>query len=220
MHNFLRNLLLATMALTATTAFATQEDTLNRGEVEHLIAEYENSGEGRWGVEAPPETIQYEIITDGDSITQGEVESALSQLQNQLTDYASSFVGTPYRWGATGPKRFDCSGFTSWVFKHFGYDIGRTSRNQSAKGQKIGLDEVRVGDLMFFSRPGTGKNVGHVGMVVDVSPEDGSLKFIHASSRKGVTVQKYPDNGYYQRRFLHVRRVIDEPQEQANNEKA
>lgn len=149
-------------------------------------------------------------VEQGDSITVEEVESAMQALQRDLVEYAKRYIGTPYRYGATGPKRFDCSGFTSWVFNNFGYDIGRTSRNQSASGEKVELSEVRVGDLMFFSRPRGGKTVGHVGMVIDVNSEDGTLQFIHASTSKGVTVTQFPDSGYFNRRFLHVGRVVDE----------
>ena len=120
------------------------------------------------------------------------------------------FLGTKYVWGAKGPKAFDCSGFTGYVFKNFGYNIGPNSTTQATRGKKIDIAEARVGDLMFFSRPGTGRRVGHVGVVIETNPEDGTLKFIHASGKKGVTIQQFPDRGYYNRRFLHARRVIDE----------
>ncbi len=155
------------------------------------------------------EIVEFEIDAE-DGVTIDEVEQALQALQSDLTDYAKKFLGTKYVWGAKGPKAFDCSGFTGYVFKNFGYDIGPCSRVQATRGEKVDIKDARVGDLMFFSRPGGGKTVGHVGMVIDVDPENGSLKFIHASSKKGVTIQQFPDSGHYNRRFLQVRRVIDD----------
>lgn len=136
--------------------------------------------------------------------------SLLSSLRNNIADYARGFMGTPYVWGAKGPRAFDCSGFTGYVFKNFGVNIGSHSRAQATYGKQVDIADAKVGDLMFFSRPKGGKTVGHVGMVVDVDRDNGTLKFIHASSRKGVVVQQFPDNGHYNKRFLQIRRVIDE----------
>lgn len=158
----------------------------------------------------PDGAVEIDVVLP-DDVSDDEAEAALRQLQDELTEYARKYLGTRYVWGAKGPNAFDCSGFTGYVFRNFGYDIGANSRIQATRGKKVDIKDARVGDLMFFSRPKGGKTVGHVGMVIDVNP-DGSLKFIHASSRKGVTIQQFPDNGHYNRRFLQVRRVIDENQ--------
>lgn len=70
------------------------------------------------------------------------------------------------------------------------------------------MADVRPGDLIFFSGRAGGSRVGHVGMVAEVNPENGTMTFIHASTRRGVVMQKYPDGGYYSRHFLKFRRVI------------
>ena len=49
-------------------------------------------------------------------------------------------------------------------------------------------------------------------MVIDVDRKNGTLKFIHASTSKGVVIQNYPDGAYYSRHFLHVQRVIEAEQ--------
>ena len=61
---------------------------------------------------------------------------------------------------------------------------------------------------MFFSGRGNRKSVGHVGIVVDVDHETGKVKFIHAATSKGVSIDTYPDGGYYSKRFLHIQRVL------------
>lgn len=130
------------------------------------------------------------------------------ELTGEIIDYATKHLGRPYRSGAKGPSSFDCSGFTSYVFKKFDIALSPSSRTQYTQGRKISLDEVRPGDLLFFAGRRGGKTVGHVGMAVDVN-EDGSIKFIHAATSKGITYGKYPDGGYYSKRYIGARRVID-----------
>lgn len=130
------------------------------------------------------------------------------ELTGEIIDYATKHLGRPYRSGAKGPSAFDCSGFTSYVFKKFDIALSPSSRTQYTQGRKISLDEVRPGDLLFFAGRRGGKTVGHVVMAVDVN-EDGSIKFIHAATSKGITYGKYPDDGYYSKRYIGARRVID-----------
>lgn len=150
----------------------------------------------------------WEMLGEDDGL--GEDFGSLSALQTDLVDYASSFIGTRYRHGAKGPKAFDCSGFTSYVFKNFGMSLSSSSRAQGVQGRQIGKDEVMVGDLMFFSGRRGGKTIGHVGMVVDVDEVTGKIKFIHAATSQGVVIQSFPDGGYYSQRFLQFRRVLDD----------
>ncbi len=111
-------------------------------------------------------------------------ETDNGELINQLKDFASKYLGTRYRRGSSGPKAFDCSGFIGFVFKNFGFNLSRSSSTQYHKGEKVEKDDLRPGDLMFFSgRGGNKSRVGHVAMVVDVNP-DGSCTFIHASTPK------------------------------------
>ncbi len=136
-----------------------------------------------------------------------EDESDEKLLADKLTTFASKFVGTRYSRGASGPKAFDCSGFVGYVFRQFGIKLSRSSSTQFNEGVKINRDELKPGDLMFFSGRAGNKSVGHVAMVVDVK-SDGSCVFIHASSSKGVTYQKFPDSGYYSKRYIGAKRII------------
>ena len=76
--------------------------------------------------------------------------------------------------------------------------------------KKINIDNLEPGDLLFFSCNSSGRgNVGHVAIVAEVNKDNGTCKFIHASVKKGVTFQNFPDGGYYDRHFIGARRVLD-----------
>ncbi|WP_285822859.1 C40 family peptidase [Duncaniella freteri] len=132
-----------------------------------------------------------------------------SELVDQMKEFAAKYLGTRYRLGATGPNQFDCSGFIGYVFRNFGFNLNRDSRSQYLQGEHIDKGEIKPGDLLFFSSRSSGKgSVGDVAMVVDVN-NDGSCRFIHASSSKrGVVYQNFPDNGYYSRHFIGAKRII------------
>lgn len=81
---------------------------------------------------------------------------------NAVIAYASNFLGTPYLWGGTTPSGFDCSGFTQYVYRHFGVSLGRTTYDQINNGYAVSKDQLQPGDLVFF---GTGSPT-HVGIYV------------------------------------------------------
>jgi cell wall-associated NlpC family hydrolase len=74
---------------------------------------------------------------------------------------AMTKLGQPYKWGAEGPSRFDCSGLVSWAFKQVGVTLPRSSRQQAHVGTPVSRSELRPGDLVFFYQP-----VSHVGIYV------------------------------------------------------
>jgi cell wall-associated NlpC family hydrolase len=76
-------------------------------------------------------------------------------------------VGKPYRWGATGPATFDCSGLTRFAYAHAGLTLPRTSRQQWSAGRHVQVDGLRPGDLVFFAHdPADPATIHHVGMYV------------------------------------------------------
>ena len=125
---------------------------------------------------------------------------------DSVLDEAFSHLGARYRRGHSGPNAFDCSGFTSYVFKNMGIELNRSSRAQYSDGEAVDKDELRTGDLVFFTGSNTRGPIGHVGIVVDVDPISGSFNFIHAST-KGVKVSNSKEQ-YYSRRYVGARRVM------------
>lgn len=121
-----------------------------------------------------------------------------------LLKEARSHLGKRYRAGAKGPSSFDCSGFSSYVFNQFGYKLSPSSRAQYTQGTPVKRSELRPGDLVFFTSRRSGKNVGHVGIVVSAK-SDGSFNFIHAA-RTGIKVDNCA--GYYEGRYIGARRIL------------
>lgn len=90
---------------------------------------------------------------------------------NSIILYSYQFLGIPYVWGGETPTGFDCSGLTSYVYRHFGYEIGRTTYEQIYAGISVPLNDLKPGDLLFW---GDVKAPHHVGMYI------GGDKYIQA----------------------------------------
>ena len=151
---------------------------------------------------------QYEEIDNFDFLYDNEAygeDFEYSQIDDMLNE-AFSHLGARYRRGHSGPNSFDCSGFTSYVFKNMGIELNRSSRSQYTQGEAVDKDELRTGDLVFFTGSNSRGPIGHVGIVVDVDHVDGSFNFIHASI-KGVKVSNSKER-YYSRRYVGARRVM------------
>ncbi|GCD09159.1 C40 family peptidase [Clostridium tagluense] len=117
-----------------------------------------------------------------------------------LISYAYDFIGKPYVWGASGPKSFDCSGFTKYVYNAFGVDLPHYTGSQIGEGSSVPRDNLKQGDLIFFNTDGP---VSHVGIYA------GDGEFIHASSgSRKVTVSNL-DKSYYNERFAGARRILN-----------
>ncbi len=154
------------------------------------------------------EEQQYEEIDNYDFIYDNENngEDVEFSLIDDVLDEAFSHLGARYRRGQSGPNAFDCSGFTSYVFKNMGIELNRSSRAQYTQGEAVSKNDLRTGDLVFFTGSSPRGPIGHVGIVVDVDKVDGSFNFIHASI-KGVKVSN-SDERYYARRYVGARRVM------------
>lgn len=128
-----------------------------------------------------------------------------SKMIGDLLNEAQKHIGKKYVHGTHGPNTFDCSGFTSYVYKQFGYNISPGSRIQYTQGTPVARNDLRKGDLVFFTSRSSGKNVGHVGIVWEADNEKGTFKFIHASVR-GVKISDF--EGYYVPRYVGAKRII------------
>lgn len=120
-------------------------------------------------------------------------------LRSELLANARKKLGCSYVYATAGPRTFDCSGFTSYIYKQSGYSLIRGSADQPSQGIIVSRDGLQVGDLLFFSGS-KGGGIGHVGMYA------GDGKMIHADSR-GVVCTPLTER-YYAQRFVCARRII------------
>jgi len=127
---------------------------------------------------------------------------------NDLVDFAETLQGIPYKYGSTNPKiGFDCSGFISYVFNHFGISVPRSSIGFTHLEKEIKLKEAKRGDIILFTgTDSTRRLVGHMGIIT--SDKGQNHEFIHSTSGKAYSVTKTPLNRYYQGRFVKVIRIF------------
>ncbi|MDE6832343.1 MAG: C40 family peptidase, partial [Muribaculaceae bacterium] len=134
-------------------------------------------------------------------------EPGVSQIVEDILAEAGNYLGIRYRRGGKTPAGFDCSGFTGYIFKQFGYRLGASSSDQYARdGVAVPNDDIRPGDLVFFKGRSKG-TVGHVGIAVDRDPATGVVTFIHSATSSGIRYDR-TSAPYYKQRFLGARRVV------------
>lgn len=136
--------------------------------------------------------------------SQGYVSQARQGLKsvntNALIQYAEQFMGLPYIWGGTTPNPgFDCSGFTQYVYAHFGIYMGRVTWDQFAEGVPVSRDQLQPGDLVFFSTYAQGAS--HVGIYI------GNDEMID-SEDAGLIITPIFSNSYWAPRYIGARDFI------------
>jgi cell wall-associated NlpC family hydrolase len=126
---------------------------------------------------------------------------------NAVVNFAQTLIGIPYLYGSTNPnKGFDCSGFITYVFNHFGIAVPRSSIDFTGVGKEILVANAKRGDIILFTGTDpTERFVGHMGIVISNAD---SLRFIHSSSGKANGVTITPLNKYYLGRFMKTIRVF------------
>lgn len=141
------------------------------------------------------------------NITNVEPEKSQNSSNNssigaQVVEYAKQYLGYKYVSGGSSPSSgFDCSGFTCYVFKHFGISLNRVSGAQASNGIAVDRDSLQLGDLILFNDNNNSK-IGHVGIYI------GGNQFIHAANgKKGVVITSLSDS-YYTKRYVCARRVV------------
>ena len=125
--------------------------------------------------------------------------SGTSEKRAAVLEYAAQFLGTPYVYGGSTPSGFDCSGFTSYVFKNTVGSIPRVAQAQFDATTRVSMDELLPGDLVFFGS--SASSISHVGIYV------GDNQFIH-SPHTGDVVKYDSLTGSYASRFQGGGRVI------------
>ena len=130
--------------------------------------------------------------------------SSTSTSGQKVVEYAMQYKGYKYVYGGTSPQKgFDCSGFTSYVYKNFGYSLSRSSGGQANNGTRVEKKDLQPGDLVIYKNQSLTK-IGHVGIYI------GNNKMIHASEPGvGVTITDIDSKAHkYPQRFVMGRRII------------
>jgi len=129
-----------------------------------------------------------------------------SEEVDQIINFAKKYLGTPYHYAGSTPSGFDCSGFIYYVMGNFGMEVTRSSYGLAEFGETVKLADIRPGDLMFFKgRDVHSTRVGHVALVIEVTPD--AIRFIHASTSRGVTIDNFKSSKYYIPRFIKAKRL-------------
>ena len=115
---------------------------------------------------------------------------------SEVVAYAKKYLGSKYVYGGTSPKGFDCSGFTQYVYKHFGVSLNRTAAAQYSNGKSV--SELQTGDLVMFGKSG----INHVGIYISGG------QFIHAANPSRGVVTDTLLSGYYKTNYVGARRIF------------
>ena len=151
-------------------------------------------------------SIKAENITpmEEQEVTQSENQTTSSSgtTGTAVVEYAKQYLGYKYVSGGASPSTgFDCSGFTSYVYKHFGITLNRSSKDQIKNGVAVEKSNLQPGDIVIFNNSAN-TVIGHVGIYV------GGDNFIHAANpSEGVRITSL-SSSYYKIRYVGARRVI------------
>ncbi len=146
-------------------------------------------------MEAPRKTTQ-ETENKQDKVTTSE--KASSGNGSSVVAKAKQYIGSKYVYGGSSPSGFDCSGFTSYVYKQFGVSLSRTAAAQYSNGTSVNRGNLQAGDLVMFGKSG----INHVGIYI------GGGQMVHAANpSRGVTIDTI-NSGYYNNNYVGARRVM------------
>ncbi len=127
------------------------------------------------------------------------------EMIDSLILFGKQYLGLAYRYGGTTPAGFDCSGYVSYLFGHFGYRLPTSSSAMATVGEEVDYKDARKGDLILFKgRSTSSSRVGHVALII--GKDSLGVQMMH-SCRRGVKIDRYPQMEYYRARFVGVRRV-------------
>lgn len=147
------------------------------------------------------------ITTNTTTKVENEQLTTAPVSRHELVLYAKSLIGIPYKYASTDPAEgFDCSGFITYVFNHFNWEVPRSSVDFTNVGKQINPLIAKEGDLILFT--GTNDSVRIVGHMGIITQNTDTLKFIHSTSGRayGVTISNLTE--HYQKRFVKVIRIF------------
>ena len=162
-----------------------QEITTSRSST---TARKENSANTKKAVQEPTQTTSTSTNTSTEASKKGAT----------VVQTAQNYIGSRYVYGATGPNSFDCSGFTSYIYRQHGVSLNRTAAGQYSNGTAVARGDLQPGDLVMFGKSG----INHVAIYI------GGGSIVHAAnSKRGVTVDTI-NSGYYNNNYVGARRII------------
>ncbi|MBQ7714184.1 MAG: SH3 domain-containing protein [Oscillospiraceae bacterium] len=119
----------------------------------------------------------------------------------QVVALAWQYLGTRYVYGGSSPSGFDCSGFTSYLYRQFGYSLPHTAAGQYAGGVKVARSDLQPGDLVFFTSSGAGGRINHAALYI------GNGQIIHARYSVGQVRTNSLSESYYDRNYVGAVRI-------------
>ena len=153
-------------------------------------------------------------LTTQEAVQENQVEAETEQEQEEesiasassegkeVVEFAKKYLGYKYVAGGSSPSTgFDCSGFTTYVFRNFGVSLNRSSKDQIKNGTAVSKSNLQPGDIVIFKNQGK-TAIGHVGIFI------GNGNFIHAANKKEGVVITALSSSYYSQRYVGARRVI------------
>lgn len=173
-----------------------------------LLAQSLETRHSCWDIDFPPAYPEYKPLSAFHTSLTPLTEPTPIDTADLLIDYASKYIGTPYRYGGRTPKGFDCAGFARFVFLRYGHDLPGWCSGQVRLGSEVkDTRDLQRGDLVFFGDRHNIKTIGHTGIVVDADSTTGVFKFIHASTTAGVIISRSTEP-YYKLRYITARRIL------------
>lgn len=158
--------------------------------------QYRGAG-GKSSLEMPPSDAASEIPPGTPAPTPEPLTG--SRLGLEAASLAKKQLGKPYKWGAEGPDKFDCSGLVLYVYKNLGVNLPRVSGMQAYAGVHVDRKDLQPGDLVFFQL--NGSRIDHVGIYV------GYNKFVHAPRKHLPVKTESLKNSYWGGRYRGARRL-------------
>lgn len=143
--------------------------------------------------------------TEEKTVSARKMAKKKSSTIDGILSEANTYIGTPYRFGGMTRSGIDCSAFVLSVYgSATGINLPRISSAQAQEGERVEREELEKGDLLFFQTRGS--RISHVGIVQEITQE-GEIKFIHASTSKGVTISSLNEK-YWGLRFRFAKRIL------------
>ena len=143
--------------------------------------------------------------TEEKTVSARKMAKKKSSTIDGILSEANTYIGTPYRFGGMTRSGIDCSAFVLSVYGSVtGINLPRISSAQAQEGERVEREQLEKGDLLFFQTRGS--RISHVGIVQEITQE-GEIKFIHASTSKGVTISSLNEK-YWGLRFRFAKTIL------------